>query len=157
LLDYVEPPDLEHPRHRFQLPVLRDENIFCTNFFKPNAACHDLLKKNDFAWIVGNPPWKKLNPQKLKPNDEPVWEWMIKHARPKPVGGNQTARAFAWKVINHVAPNGWIALLLPAMTLFEEPCKEFRSAFLEAIQLNAVANFANLAEVLFAGRSRVPA
>ena len=43
------------------------------------------------------------------------------------------------------------------MTLFEDHSRDFRSAFFRKFKVNAVANFANLAEVLFAGRSRVPA
>jgi hypothetical protein len=43
------------------------------------------------------------------------------------------------------------------MCLFEDPSHSFRAAFLKRYRVRAVANFANLAEVLFARRSRVPA
>jgi hypothetical protein len=43
------------------------------------------------------------------------------------------------------------------MGLFEEPSAEFRQKFFTAYQVHEVANFANLAEVLFDGRARVPA
>ena len=48
-------------------------------------------------------------------------------------------------------------MLMPAMGLFEDPSRHFRAAFFERHDVKAVANFSNLAEVLFAGRSRVPA
>jgi len=46
---------------------------------------------------------------------------------------------------------------LPAMTLFKRKSRSFRRAFFVENNLWSVANFSNLAEVLFAGRSRVPA
>ena len=42
------------------------------------------------------------------------------------------------------------------MTLFEDFSENFRRAFSHEHRLHTVANFSNLAEVLFAGRSRVP-
>jgi hypothetical protein len=56
-----------------------------------------------------------------------------------------------------MASDGVCALLIPAMTLFEDPSAEFRRKFFREHRLYAVTNFSNLAEVLFAGRSRVPA
>ena len=63
LLDYVNPPDLEGVgQARFQLPKLRGNNIFRANFFEnPEQTYKPLAKK--FRWIVGNPPWKRLNPK----------------------------------------------------------------------------------------------
>ena len=43
------------------------------------------------------------------------------------------------------------------MTLFEDLSRKFRAKFFSSQRVTAVANFSNLAEVLFAGRSRVPA
>ena len=48
-------------------------------------------------------------------------------------------------------------MLLPAMTLFDDPTRTFRKLFFRRMNVHAMANFSNLAEVLFAGRSRVPA
>src|ERR1039458_4595723 len=70
---------------------------------------------------------------------------------------NQVAQAFAWAAMCFLAEDGECGLLLPAMGLFEEPSEEFRRKFFSHFQVNSVANFANLAEVLFDGRSRVPA
>ncbi len=156
LLDYVDPPDLEGPgRSGFKLPVLRDHNIVCANFFDLPSCAREVL--DDFDWIVGNPPWKKLNPNKLQDYDPPVWQWMQQNRRQRPVGGNQVARAFAWKVLDYLAPEGEVGLFLPAMSLFENPAKDFRAAFFRQAKVNTVINFSNLAEVLSAGRFRVPA
>lgn len=67
------------------------------------------------------------------------------------------AQAFAWRCREFLHQDGVCALLLPAMTLFEDPSREFRKAFFRQHRIHSIANFSNLAEVLFAGRARVPA
>ena len=74
-----------------------------------------------------------------------------------PAGGNQIARAFAWRVADFIAENGEIGLFLPAMTLFDTQASDFRRKFLAKMRVRTVVNFANLAEVISAGRFRVPA
>ena len=158
LLDYVNPPDLENgSRQRFKLPSLRGRNIHRADFFHPRGACHDALSNIKFDWIVGNPPWKKLNPARLLEQDKHIWQWMEANKAEQPVGKHEAAQAFAWEVGRHLADDGVATMLLPAMGLFEEPSRHFRSAFFQRCDVKAVANFSNLAEVLFAGRSRVPA
>jgi hypothetical protein len=150
LLDYVEPADLiDHPR--FRLPTLRENNIFQSDFFKVQPF------KTKFQWAVGNPPWKKLIPGKLEERDARANKWMKAHAEDMPVGDNSLAQAFAWRCREFMAADGECGLLIPAMTLFDDFSKEFRRAFFREHRLHAVTNFSNLAEVLFAGRSRVPA
>lgn len=155
LLDYVEPADLiDHPR--FKLPTLREGNIFCSDFFafQPfKTKCH---------WIAGNPPWTKpkgehAGSSEIEARSKRVLAWMKKHAEEMPVGKNAVAQAFAWRCREFLAGDGVCALLIPAMTLFEDPSAEFRRKFFREHRLYAVTNFSNLAEVLFAGRSRVPA
>jgi hypothetical protein len=48
-------------------------------------------------------------------------------------------------------------MLVPAMTLFKEESKSFREHFFGGQSVWCVANFANLAYVLFAGRAETPA
>lgn len=162
LLDYCDPPDLlpKHSGHEpdFKLPTLRDENIFETNFFAPKPVAKKLLRSTKFDWVVGNPPWKDLDPSKLAKHDEPVWEWMCEPENKKnhPCGDNEVAQAFVWRSGSMLSKNGASAMLLPAMTLFESHSKGFREQFISKFMLSAVANFSNWAEVLFGGRSRVP-
>lgn len=152
LLDYVDPPDLERTP-RFRLPELHGANIFHGDFFDPAADWREGLPVNSFDWIVGNPPWVELKREGISDNDRMVWGWMQDAAnqQERPVGGNQVAEAFAWEVIEHLDENGCIALLLPAMTLFKDESRRFRKQFLTTHHVHAVANFANLAEVLFPG------
>lgn len=155
LLDYVNPPDLEDDK-RIKLPTLRDKNIFESDFFVPLPP---ELVKQPFHWIVGNPPWKKLNPQKLSEKDQPAWQWMQdkNNFETRPVGGNELARAFAWRVADLADDETEIGLFLPAMTLFDMRAEDFRQKFFQTMSVHTVANFSNMAEVLSAGRFRVPA
>ncbi len=164
LLDYADPPDLlptspSRNNSDFKLPALSRTNIFQTNFFKLKSAAKRTLAETKFNWIVGNPPWKDLDPAKLIEQDKPVWEWMrdVDNKKSRPCGDNEAAQAFAWRVTDFLADAGAAALLLPAMMLFEDPSRGFRAKFFATHRVTAVANFSNLAEVLFAGRSRVPA
>jgi methylase of polypeptide subunit release factors len=154
LLDYVDPPDLEGPRNKFKLPALRGTNIFCANFFGDSPG--ERPPESSFDWVVGNPPWKRLTPSRLLPHERRLWKWMKAHVTKSPVGGNQAARAFAWEAVKYLAPTGEIAMFLPAMTLFENTACAFRKAFFQRMKVNTIVNLANLAEVLSAGRFRVP-
>jgi hypothetical protein len=155
LLEYVDPPDLTETS--FQLPALRGRNIFCANAFDDDSPWYVEGRSRPFQWIVGNPPWKDLNPNRLDEADQPAWQWMVESRSVCPVGGNQLAEAFAWRASEVLDPEGCAALLLPAMTLFKYESAGFRKAFLTRNQLWSVGNFANLAEVLFGGRARLPA
>jgi len=150
LLEYLEPADLvDHPR--FKLPTLRKKNIFKTDFFEFRPF------KTKFHCAIGNPPWKKLIGKKIELRDKRAMTWMGKNTEKMPVGDNSLAQAFAWRCQEFLTADGECALLLPAMTLFDDFSEDFRRAFFVKHRLHAVANFSNLAEVLFAGRSRVPA
>jgi hypothetical protein len=157
LLDYIEPPDLEDHRRGFKLPTLRNRNLFCGNFFDEAQGWHAELRRKKFHWVVGNPPWKRLNPHELRPDEHAIWTWIKAHDKDRPVGSNQVARAFAWKAMEYVHKDGQIGFFLPAMTLFENPAHNFRRAFFTRCRVETIANFSNLAEVLSAGRFRVPA
>jgi len=152
LLDYVDPPDLEDNK-RVKLPTLRNKNIFHADFFEPLPSP---LDNKRFQWIGGNPPWKKLNHRTLPENDRPAWNWMEENKTERPVGGNELARAFAWRVAELTDCEGEIGLFMPAMTLFDKRAVDFRRLFFEQMHLKRVANFSNLAEVVSAGRFRVP-
>jgi len=155
LLDYIKPPDLTQTR--FKLPALRGTNIFHGNAFDHVEEWDARLFKQGFDWVVGNPPWTELKPEELDPLDRPVLEWMQANKAERPTGGNQAAEAFAWRACDLSSPRGVVGLLIPAMTLFKYESKPFRESFFEKNDVWSVANFSNLAEILFAGRSRVPA
>lgn len=159
LLDYVDPPDLEmddRPGPNPRLPNLRG-NIFCGNFFDDSGEWQRVFARKKADWIVGNPPWKQLKKGNIREEDRPVLAWMETEEKHRPVGNRQTARAFAWRVAEYVCDDGEIALFLPAMTLFEEAAKGFRSRFLQRMSVRTIVNFSNLRWVISAKRFTAPA
>lgn len=155
LLDYVDPPDLEPPFHNFKLPSLRGENIVNGDFFTSPGPSR--AQDQPYDWVIGNPPWRKISLENPQEEFVSAAAWIKQHAESHPVGNNEVARAIAWKVEEHLAPTGRVALLLPAMSLFETAAKSFRARFFSQFNVTTVVNFSNLAEVLANGRFRVPA
>ncbi|NQT20488.1 MAG: N-6 DNA methylase [Planctomycetes bacterium] len=155
LLDYIDPPGLANGS--FKLPVLRDKNIFEADFFAPETEWTRYATKTKFDWIVGNPPWIEVKGGKITQEDRHVWDWMQSNKQGCPTGGHQVAEAFAWKVASHIAVKGVVGLLLPAMTLFKDESKAFRTKFFQQNRVSCVANFANLRHVLFGEQSLAPA
>jgi len=164
LLDYVDPPDLS-PVHNFQLPDLHNRNIFEADFFDPNSTWARSSHDKRYHWVVGNPPWVELKPvkedeqEKAHDKNKQARDWIDDPAnkREMPIGGNQLAEAFLWKVSRQLQPGGVAAMLVPAMTLFKEESTAFRQRFFGSQNVWCVANFANLAYTLFAGRAETPA
>lgn len=152
LLDYVDPPDLEQTP-TFRLPDLHDSNICHGDFFDVDADWRDTLGSAEFDWIVGNPPWIELKTGSVSEDDAHAWRWFqdTENQKTFPTGGKQVAEAFAWQAMDRIASNGCAAFLLPAMTLFKGESRTFRQAFFDRCDVKAVANFSNLAEVLFPG------
>ncbi len=163
LLDYIDPPDLRK-NPSFKIPKLHNSNIFRSDFFSPKCPIRTGNESDRFDWVVGNPPWVEV---KRPPDDEPekekedldryVRRWIVRKADSHPTGGNQAAHAFVWRLGELLREDGCAALLLPAKILFSYEAQRFRQALFKRFHVWSVANFSNLTEVLFAGRSRVPA
>jgi hypothetical protein len=140
---------------QFKLPVLKDNNIFQADFFDPDSGW--AMKRPDVKadWLVGNPPWKDAKAGVA--DDRYVLEWMRRRKETFPTGGNQVAEAFVWHSLPLLSESAVAGLLLPAMTLFKLESTAFRARLFKQVRAWCVANFANLAYVLFAGRSKSPA
>ncbi|MBC8372819.1 MAG: N-6 DNA methylase [Phycisphaerae bacterium] len=158
LLDYVNPPDLltGRPGRKPKLPDLCN-NIFQGNFFDDDGDWQQIFARKKADWVLGNPPWKQLKKGNIREEDKPVLAWMKTEKKHRPVGNQQMARAFAWRVAEYVGDDGEVALFMPAMTLFEEAAKCFRSRFLQEMSVNTIVNFSNLRRVISAGRFIAPA
>ncbi|HET6248286.1 MAG TPA: N-6 DNA methylase [Tepidisphaeraceae bacterium] len=162
LLDYVKPPDLlPVGKYKHVLPDLHNKNIFQADFFDPESLWASSAIEKQFDWVVGNPPWVEVKPP--KPDDEDKDEnadarkWIADNSHGMPVSGNQLAEAFLWKVTKHLKQDGLAGMLVPAMTLFKNQSRLLRKAFFKRLDVWCIVNFANLAESLFAKRSREPA
>ncbi len=129
LLDYVDPPDLTKS-NGFKLPILRDENIFhCENgFFDEDSKWVQSKPQHGYDLIVGNPPWKQLDPKKLtNAADRLACEWIKQHRKLYPVDNYQLAEAFIWRISEVLNPNGQAGLVMPASTLFAKQADAFRA------------------------------
>lgn len=155
MLDYIDPPDLTNTN--FKLPNLSGNNIIEANAFDDAHAFLADAKVRGFDWVIGNPPWNEISGDTTDPIDKPVLDWIVANRDERPTGGNQAAEAFLWRGRELADADGVAGLLVPAMTLFKSESHSFRARFFRDADLAYVANFSNLAEVLFAGRSRVPA
>ncbi len=156
LLDYIEPPDLEHTN--FKLPSLCDQNIFQGDFFETEGRAFDFLSQHQFDWVAGNPPWAEVKGTPSAEHEHyAAFQWMQLHRKSHPTSGNQLAEAFLWKVGDHLTSEGICGLVVLAMTWFKKEAKHFRQRFFTSRRVWCLANFANLAYVLFAGRSERPA
>jgi hypothetical protein len=147
MLDYIEPPDLESTPE-FKLPDLVGQNIFADDFFDANSSWTKKEGARRYDWIVGNPPWIQAGNKNAEDPDAHARGWMESRASTHPVTNNDVAEAFAWKVMEHVAPDGAVGLLLPAMTLFKDS-SAFRARYFTETDVAAVANFTNFRRDLF--------
>lgn len=154
LLDYVEPPDLENDPG-FKLPMLRNHNIFQADFFDPASKWANKSRHLSFDWLVGNPPWREYSDD--NEDDRYVREWVNGHSETCPIGGYQVAEAFVWRALHLLKKDAVAGLVLPAMSLFKMEPKRFRGKLFLTVRVWCVANFSNLAYVLFSGRAERPA
>lgn len=59
LLDNLEPKSIVG----FRFPILLGTNFFAEDFFNTNAIFNRELKKHNFNYILGNPPWATKHPR----------------------------------------------------------------------------------------------
>lgn len=150
LLHYIKPPEL-HKNRDFQFPTLHNEQIFHGDFFDPESKFSKLSLR--FDWIVGNPPWVKVN----KKEQTQAGQWMEKNSAIYPVGDKSVAEAFSWRITKFLKTDGLAGLLMPATSLVNVKSKPYRQRFFSAFDVLRITNFANLREVLFDKRSTLPA
>lgn len=157
LLGYIEPPDL-HANSDFRFPELHNKNVFACDFFDP--TCGFWQSGLRFHWVVGNPPWKELEPddENEATREAPILKWMEDAKdQNRPISRYRTSDAFVWHATDVLEADGCAGLVIPAKTLTNDHCAEFRREFFGAHSVASVTNFANLFEVLFEKRARLPA
>ena len=155
LLSYVDPPDLEKNKD-FHFPELHNTNIIEGDFF--NDELPIFKQKMKFDWIVGNPSWQKLESTSAARKQPYAWAWMQDSGNKKsrPVGDFSLSEAFSWRSVDVLNEDGYVGLLVHAMSLFNGTSKSYRRAFFKAHEVRRITNFANLRRVLFVGRAVAP-
>lgn len=140
LLEEVSPRDIRKLITRGKLlPELWGKTLVCRDFFEvsPDSARYDV--------IIGNPPWTSRKGQARS-----SVQWSKKTGYPMP--GGEDAWAFSWKALSHLADDGLIAFLLPAMGFLHNHAQntvDARDAFFRKSQVRRVINFADLRFQLF--------
>ncbi len=144
LLNYIEPPDL-HRNKQFKFPSLHNTQIFECDFFDNESDFWQQNKK--FDWIVGNPPWIELKP--VSENEELARSWIRRNTEERPATGNRVCEAFSWRVVDLLAPHGYVGLLIHANSLFNHESQKYRKAFFSGHSVSRITNFSHFVHILF--------
>jgi len=149
MLDYVHPRDLtlimKGDNAEKLFPGLVGSNLFSKDFFADRASFPGL--PNRVRCVVGNPPWQTIE----KLGSSAAEDWHKRHKRNAPVGKNQAAELFTWKVMHeHLCEGGVLGFLLPAKSFINPTSWHFRRELGRQFTLLGAANFAHLRYRLFA-------
>ncbi len=148
LLSEVMPPDLEK-HENFKFPDLHNKRIFECDFFDTKSRFE--ISKVRFDWIIGNPPWVQLDPPPKNGEDKDLHsrEWINENKSSTYVARHRVSDAFCCRVPEFLNEDGCIGLFIPATTLFNQNCKNFRVAFFSKVNVYRVSNLSNLVNILF--------
>lgn len=149
MLDYIDPRDLtriangDDPEKLF--PGLVGSNLFPEDFFADGSSFPGLPDR--VRCVIGNPPWQTI--EKL---ESPAAEdWRERHKRDAPIGKNQAAELFTWKVLkDHLCEGGVLGFLLPAKSFINPTSWHFRREVARQYRIFGAANFAHLRYRMFA-------
>lgn len=150
LLSYVDPPEL-HAQTGFKFPSLTRDNLFGQDFFDESKSFWKRVASGttpaNFDWIVGNPPWVELDYNDRK--EGPIVAWLEEYKSRYELARARTGEAFAWRVMDCIAENGTVGLILHAKTLTNDHLKGWRQKFFGGVAVRRMTNFSNLAYVIF--------
>ncbi|MBN1639470.1 MAG: N-6 DNA methylase [Ignavibacteriales bacterium] len=140
LLDYKEPKEIEN----YTLPKLTG-NFINDNFF--NSEIDNMLKKHEFDFILGNPPWGSIK-------DDDLHYKFVEDNKDK-INDYQIAQSFVVKVKQLCEAKAQCAMVLPSKILYNSGALKFRQFLLNNYKLNRVLELSAVREHLFSG-SRAP-
>ena len=136
LLEFLEPKSIWE---KVRFPVLKGTNLFVNDFFETGAP----FNQGRYDIIVGNPPWRSSL-------TDPAAEYVQRNHHP--IGDNQIAQAFLWRMPALLANQGRACLLAPSKgMLFNQsgPNREFRRKFFMTHQVSQVVDFSAFRRSLF--------
>jgi hypothetical protein len=150
MLSYVDPPELHKCKIKF--PTLVGNNLFHEDFFDERGTFWRRIVSSEgksirFDYIIGNPPWVESNMDDLKARY--FKEWYVKYKETYALARGRTGEAFAWRVMECLANDGIVGLILHAKTLTNDHLLRWRQQFFSGVQVHRVTNLANLAYVIF--------
>ncbi len=138
LFDYQNPKDLDN----FKLPLLKNKNILVGDFF--DQAKMKPLENQRFNFILGNPPWGKLEQSNYK-----------NYCRDRDIKlpDGEISGAFLSKVLEMGDEDTVCSMVIPSKMLYKRktPSVSFRENLLKDIQLNQVLELSAVRKQIFKG------
>lgn len=146
MLDYTTPKELRlvaaGKDQRKLFPSLVGTNLLDRDFFSGK------LNLPEMSCVVGNPPWQKLSELRAPAADK----WRMRYRDDAPIGHDQAAELFVWKVLRqHLAKGGVMSMLIPAKSFVNPTAREFRNRLSREFCVLGTINFSHMRHRLFAG------
>ncbi len=160
LLDYQKPAEIEN----FKFPSLLNTNFFVGDFFDIDANYNTELKKHDFDFVLGNPPWnggKKgldsvgKNYIKLRQYEEKKQSKVFEIG----INNNEIAEGFVLRASDFCNSNTQTAFIIRSSILYNLGYSEespFRPYWLQEFFIDKVFELAPVRHEVF-DRSNKPA
>jgi hypothetical protein len=142
VLDYKDPKTLRN----FKLPLLKDTNFFVCDFFSEDIEKY--LNGKHFDFIIGNPPWGRVEGPHEKYCEE----------RKLPIQGKEISRSFVLRTKDFAAPNTCCCLIVTSKLFYNTKSSsvDFRKWLLEKTRVNKYIELAAVRELIFT-KARGPA
>ncbi len=142
LLDYLEPSSIVG----FQFPALLGTNFFVADFFDLDADYNNIVKNKHFHFILGNPPWGKVEDSvKLY---ESYWKEKEKIENTDiKVTDKQISQVFLIRVKDFSFDES--ALIVTSKVLYNINAKDYRRYLLTNFKFRQVFELSSIAEKIF--------
>lgn len=149
LLDYQEPKEIE----TFKFPKLIEKNFFINDFFNRNDDFNNTLKKINFHFILGNPPWKRGSDKNaifLKYiKERKADESKTSDGEVPSISNKEIAQAFLLRTSDFSSRETKCALIVTSKILYNLKAKEFRHYFLKKYYLEKVFDLSPVRKEVF--------
>jgi len=147
LLDYQKPKDIE----KFKFPNFLGKNFFVADFFDLTHEYNDTLKKINFDFILGNPPWKRgLEKGNL------VQKYIKQRARKEnnadikaSISNNEIAQGFLIRSSDFTKASTVVGFIVTSKVLYNIYGAQFRKYFLTNFSLKQVFELAAVRKEVF--------
>lgn len=135
ILDYKDPKTLKD----FKLPLLKAHNFFVADFFSEQVD--QILSEKTFDFIIGNPPWGKVDGPHIKYCKE----------RKLPLQNKEISRSFILRTKDFVDENTCCCLIVTSKLFYntQEPAKHFRKWLLQKSTIHKYIELAAVRELIF--------
>ncbi len=144
LLDFFEEPkDIKN----FRFPPLFGTNFFEGDFFKVNQDYNKVLEKKKLDFILGNPPWGKVE-------GSPYMEYISKREKKEEkkiaVSNKQIAQAFMVRVSDFCQRHTKCSLIIPSRVLYNLLAANFRRYFVNKFFIKEIFEISAVRKLVFA-------